>query len=332
LEREGSALGRKIAIVPRASLVVALGSLNLDWRARIARWPRPDESVRVHDVVALSGGKAGNVARMARRMGASAVLLARTGRDAFARFAVEALEREGVDTRFVQRAADAAPGIALVTVGPGGAKTMICAENANMHWDAGDIAAARTLMEGLAPGAVVVAELGVPVEVVREMLSIARGRGARIVLDPAPGERMEEGLYALCDCITPDQHEAEILAGFPLRGVGEARRAAVLFTERGAREALVKLEGGGCIAAGSEGVRRYAPPHIEPQDKTGAGDAFAAALAVALQEDASMDRAVRFAVAASAAAVARYGGQSAYPDRAEVERLAAAVTREAAGG
>jgi ribokinase len=321
----------QVAIVPRASLVVALGSLNLDWRARIAHWPRPDESVRVHDVAALSGGKAGNVARMACRMGAPAMLLARTGRDAFARFAVEALDREGVDTRFVRRAADAAPGIALVTVGPGGAKTMVCAENANMHWEAEDVVATRAVMQKLAAGTVVVAELGVPVDVVREVLTLARGRGACVVLDPAPGERMHEDLYALCDCLTPDQHEAEVLAGFALRGVADARRAALLFTERGAREALVRLEGGGCVAAGGGEARVYMPPRVEPQDKSGAGDAFAGALAVALQEGASMDRAVRIAVAASAAAVARYGGQSAYPDRAEVERLADAVTCAAAG-
>jgi ribokinase len=54
-------------------------------------------------------------------------------------------------------------------------------------------------------------------------------------------------------------------------------------------------------------------------DTTGAGDAFAGALAVALLEGLDTMEATRFAVVASALAVTRYGSQASYPERGEIE-------------
>jgi ribokinase len=53
----------------------------------------------------------------------------------------------------------------------------------------------------------------------------------------------------------------------------------------------------------------------------GAGDAFNGALAVALAEGKDLEEATRFASAAGALAVTKYGAQDSMPTREEVERL-----------
>jgi ribokinase len=58
------------------------------------------------------------------------------------------------------------------------------------------------------------------------------------------------------------------------------------------------------------------------RDTTAAGDTFNAALAVALAEGQTMERALRFANAA-AISVTRMGAQASAPARAEVDRLVA---------
>jgi ribokinase len=62
---------------------------------------------------------------------------------------------------------------------------------------------------------------------------------------------------------------------------------------------------------------------VEAVDATGAGDAFAAALTVALSEGRSPAEAGRFASAAAALATTKFGAQPGLPTRAEVERLLA---------
>jgi ribokinase len=67
-------------------------------------------------------------------------------------------------------------------------------------------------------------------------------------------------------------------------------------------------------------------PKVEAVDKTGAGDAFAGALAVAILQGKAHEEAGRLAVAASAASVTRYGTHASYPDWPQLQRFVASVT------
>jgi ribokinase len=65
------------------------------------------------------------------------------------------------------------------------------------------------------------------------------------------------------------------------------------------------------------------PPSVEAVDATGAGDAFVAAITVALLEGLEPTQALRFACAAGAFAATRPGAQPSAPERHEVEALLA---------
>jgi ribokinase len=71
-------------------------------------------------------------------------------------------------------------------------------------------------------------------------------------------------------------------------------------------------------------------PHIrvEVVDATGAGDAFAAALAVMVAEDRPWPEAARFSSAAAALKTTKLGAQAGLPRREEVEALVARESRE----
>jgi ribokinase len=57
--------------------VLSVGSLNLDLEVRLERLPEPDEeSVTGRDLLVTGGGRAANVAFLARNIGAPSVLLA----------------------------------------------------------------------------------------------------------------------------------------------------------------------------------------------------------------------------------------------------------------
>jgi ribokinase len=62
-------------------------------------------------------------------------------------------------------------------------------------------------------------------------------------------------------------------------------------------------------------------PRVVAVDSTGAGDAFCAALTVALVEGRPIDDSIAWANRAGAAACLRHGSSEALPTRDEVDRL-----------
>ena len=311
--------------------VLSLGSLNVDFRARVDRWPAPRESLPARDIVASAGGRAGNVAAMVRKLGVACTLLGRVGCDRHAAIAVDPLVQSGVDVSHVVRVQHVPTGAGLVIVGPHGDKTMLFADYANADWRADDIAAIESVIPAAGPGSVLVADLDIPVAVAQAVARSCRARGITVVLDPSRPRTMQDALYALCDGITPDAREASALTGMAIASADDALRAASTLCRRGVRRAFVKLADGGCVVTDGSEAMHLVPPRVEPVDKTGAGDAFAGALACAMLEGQSTCDATRMAVAAAAIAVTREGTQSSYPGRPELEAMLVSVRVEPIG-
>ncbi len=72
----------------------------------------------------------------------------------------------------------------------------------------------------------------------------------------------------------------------------------------------------------SDGKRQPVPGfHVEAVDTTGAGDCFNGALAVALARGLKLVEAARYANAAAALAVTRFGAQTSMPTDEEVQEF-----------
>jgi ribokinase len=306
-------------------VVISLGSVNVDFQVRTDHWPKPGETVLGNDFLMISGGKAANIAYLARKLKVAAMLIARVGDDLLADRALEPLQRLGVDLAAVRRVADRATGVSLISVRSDGDKAIILAANANDSWNPDDERAVAEAISASPAGSVLAADLEVPVRIVRRALTEARAKGHVVVLDPSPANRMEPDLYGAADYLTPNNSEAEELTGISIRSVEDGFRAGEKLLMQGARTALVKLGAEGCVLSTSTKRLHIRPSPQRTVDATGAGDAFAGALAVALLERRPPEEAACCAVAAASIAVTRYGSQPSYPDRAEFERAVKAV-------
>ena len=126
------------------------------------------------------------------------------------------------------------------------------------------------------------------------------------VLNAAPASLELSPAVALADVVVVNEVEAADMGGADrLRGLG----AGAVVVTLGARGAMIDNT---IIPA----------PRVRALDTTGAGDAFCAALAVALTEGRDLESAVRCANRAGAAACRKPGTSEAMPTRAEVEALA----------
>ena len=302
-------------------ILLSLGSINVDFQVRVDQPPDIGQTLLASDFVRLSGGKAANVAFLAKRLGLPARLLGRVGDDMLAEQALGPLRDAGVDLAGVSTAHGCATAVSMIAVLPDGKKSIVLANNSNDAWGDEDVRRVIAAIDEAPEGSVLVADYEVPPRVARQAVRAAAERGLLIVIDPSPASRVDHETLTYATAVTPNPVEAEGLTGIKVDGVEAAARAARRLIARGIRSVCVKFADGGCLVARDSEMSVVAPVPVPVVDTTGAGDAFAGALAVALIEGRPLIEAASFATAASHLAVTAFGSQPAYPSRHEIEKL-----------
>ncbi len=300
--------------------ITVLGSYNTDLTTFTPRMPQPGETILGSGFKTGPGGKGSNQAVAAARVGAWVSFVGRIGQDMFGEMALRTWKEAGVDTACVRQSSEQATGVATILVDSHGENMIVVASGANFAVSPADVEAAA---DAIANSKVVLTQLETPLPAVRRLLELGRAQGVLTILNPAPGQPLDRDLLALCDIITPNQTEAEIITGVPSTDAESAARA---LREHGARTVVMTLGGEGVLLYDDQGPRRFAAFKVDRVvDTTGAGDAFNGALAVALAEGRSMPDAIRFASATGAISVTRPGATESMPTRAEVDALLASA-------
>jgi ribokinase len=264
--------------------IVVVGSVNLDLVVRVARLPRPGETVAGGTFARVPGGKGANQAVACARLGAEVTMIGAVGRDPFAEEALVGLREAGVALELVE--SDEPTGVAVIQVDDEGETTIAVASGANATVRVGE----------LPPHDAVLCQLEVPVEAVLEAWEACSGL---FCLNAAPARPI--ALDA--DLTVVNRHELESLV----------RRDGLVALTLGA-EGAVLLDDGDELA-------RAAPPAVEAVDGTAAGDAFTGCMLVSLLEGRAEEEALRRACAAGALAASRFGAQPSLPTAAEVDAI-----------
>ncbi len=286
--------------------VIVVGSINVDLVTYVERLPGPGETVIGGRFSRVHGGKGGNQAVAASRLGARTFMVGVVGRDDLGGAARKELASESVDLTHVRSGRDPT-GVAQILVDAGGENLIAVAGGANEELSEGMV---RQTFEGIdVSDAVVCAVLEVPEEAVLEAATRARERGWPFVLNPAPARPLSDELLRLCSVVTPNEHEVS----------GLGRKSAEDLLEGGA-EAVVVTRG----AKGADLLRADRPPHhqdafpAQPVDTTGAGDAFSGALAWGLASGKDLDAAVELASACAALSTQTPGARAGMPTQQEL--------------
>lgn len=292
------------------SLVVA-GSLNMDWVGRAPRIPGRGETVLGHALQCFHGGKGGNQAVAAARLGAAVRFHGAVGADATGDALIAGLNAEGIDTRGVIRVAQPS-GAALITVADDGENAITVLPGANL-WATGPAAA------DLADAKALLLQLEIPLHTNLDWAQAARRVGVPVILNAAPMAAGLSELLAAVDVLIVNQAELAALPGCGTSSGPEALHAA---SRLGPTTVVVTLGARGC-AAWSEGHHVDLPGRaVQVVDSTGAGDTFVGAFAVAHAQGLALAAAMTQANAAAALSCTRAGARAGMP---HASALAAAV-------
>src|SRR5208283_2635124 len=94
---------------------------------------------------------------------------------------------------------------------------------------------------------------------------------------------------------------------------------------KGPKAVVVTLGERGAFVADDHGTEMVPGRPVQAVDTSGAGDSFAASLAVALGEGRSLREAIRWANQVAAVSVTRAGTQTSFPTRAELDEWRSSV-------
>lgn len=295
--------------------LVVLGSVNADHVLRVPHFPRPGETLCGHSYQVLPGGKGANQAVAAARLGADIGFIARIGDDAIGRQMRDGFARDGINVSAVECDPALPTGIAIIYVSDEGENSIGISAEANgaltpavVEQHAALIADANTLL----------LQLEVPLASVQRAAELARAGGTRVVLNPAPAQPLPPALLALVDLITPNQTEAELLTGISVTDEASAHLAAERFHAMGIQSVMITMGSQGVYV--SEGGQAALVPgfRVTATDTTAAGDTFNGAFLAEQLRGSDTHSAIRFAHAAAAISVTRFGAQSSIPTLDEV--------------
>ncbi len=299
--------------------ITVVGSFAVGLTLRAERFPVAGETLLGTDFDMGPGGKGSNQAVGAARLGAQSHLVATIGNDLFGQIAVDLYAAEGVGTEFLTRTDARNTGVGFITLNASGENHIVLDMGANELLSPADVDRAESL---IAASQVVISVLEIHPETAGRAMFLARRHSVPSLLNPAPAQPLDGSILAHVDILTPNESELRILAGLAPDDPTATVAVAALLRERGAGTLVVNRGARGSLIVHPDGsTTEVAGFPVDVVDTTGAGDAFSAALAVALAEGKELVDAVHFATRAGALACTRLGVIPALASRAELDGL-----------
>lgn len=293
--------------------IVVIGSINRDYTAQVDTLPQKGETIIASNYKLSLGGKGANQAVAAKRLGAEVAFIGAVGDLDGGKDIVKKFEEIDIDISGVLVVNDEVTGNAMITVDKRGANTIVVYPGANGKLSTSWLEKQRELIKR---ADCAVLQLEIPIETVVGAIKIAKEYNKNVILNPAPAKELPEDIYEYIDIITPN--EIELLQ---LTKKEDFREGAKVLIEKGVKEVIVTLGEKGCYYTNGKKEIFAEAVRVKSVDTTAAGDAFNAAIAVALGEKMDMNSALIFANVAGALTTTKVGAQDALPLREEVEKF-----------
>lgn len=291
----------------------------MDFVMKVGTMPEAGQSmIETRGYSYIPGGKGANSAVALARLGADSVFCAKLGADAHAQKLRELYQQNGVDTRFIKTARNAATGLASIIVEDNGNNRIIVYPGANMTMSTGDVEDAFTCL----PDAVF-CHLEIPDEAVIAASKFAKKQGIPMFLDAGPArEGWPLDKLEKLEVLSPNETECLALTGIMPNNTENCLKAAVkLQSQVECKYVVIKLGGRGAyIHDGrfSQLIPTYEGPVV---DTTAAGDAFTASMTLEYLRTKDIVRAVKYAHAVGTLVVGKAGASSSLPTEAQVEEF-----------
>ena len=302
-----------------AKRILVAGGSSIDFMLSTPYIPAPDEILQSSGKYAfIPGGKGANAAVAAKTLGAEVVFCSRVGDDAYGDRLIALFKERGIDTRYIKVDRLEQTGLSVVIMEKNGAKRVIAYNGATKKISDTDLEdafscypdAVLTSME-LRPDAIIAAARCAADEGLPFFLD---GAGAK---NDFPLDKLER-----IEILSPNEVETEILTGIRPDNLENCLRASIALCNKvDIKYVVLKLGNRGCYVYDGKYCDILSPFDVTAVDHTAAGDVFTSALVTEYLRTGDTISSARFANAAGALTVTKFGAVNSVPTLEEINNL-----------
>lgn len=297
--------------------IYIIGSSNTDMVIKSNSIPKPGETIIGGDFYSFQGGKGANQAVAASKLGGKVIFICKVGDDSLGNKSIKEYESHGINTEYICVEKDEHTGVALIMVDKEGENLISVASGANSKLKIKDIA---FIEKKLMPNDLVLIQLEIPLEVVEFIISLCYRLRIKLILNPAPFQKIDDDYLKCIHTITPNMIEAESLTGIKVFDIDSSRVAAHKLIDKGIKNVFITMGNKGVFYITEDREGHILPKKVKAIDSTAAGDTFNGALAAALSFGMKIYDSVEFANSAASISVTKMGAQDSIPYINELEK------------
>jgi ribokinase len=279
------------------------------------RLPAPGETIIGGTFLMNPGGKGANQAVAVARLGGNVSFVANLGNVLFGSQALEHFQEENINTDFVLLDEAEPSGVALINVDAKGENTIVVASGSNGNLTSQKL---ESFFKSLKSNAIVLIQFEIPLTTVEFIIQQCATKSIRVIVNPAPANKIHEMLWKHVFAVTPNESEAELITGIKIDDENSIQAAAKNLLDKGVQHVIITLGKRGAYWCNKDSNGFVSAPKVNAVDTTAAGDCFNGAFAVAIAEGMSIHDAVSLACEAASISVTLMGAQASMPYRSEI--------------
>ena len=292
------------------SKIYVIGSSNTDMVVKSNFLPKPGETVIGDTFLMNPGGKGANQAVSACKLGADVTFITKVGNDMFGKKAVNNFKKIGIKTDFIRIDKNNSSGVAIIMVDKSGENSISVAPGANNSLTIKDV---NFIEEKLKADDYVLIQLEIPKTVVEYLIEICNKLKVKLILNPAPFQKISDYHLSQVNTITPNEIETEYLSGVKVKDKETAKKASEILINKGIKNIIITMGEKGAFYKSSSFEGLIPTKKVSVIDSTAAGDTFNGALVAGLSMKMDMLTSIDFANNAATYSVTKLGAQSSAP-------------------
>ena len=292
------------------SKIYVIGSSNTDMVVKSNFLPKPGETVIGDTFLMNPGGKGANQAVSACKLGADVTFITKVGNDMFGKKALNNFKKIGIKTDYIRIDKNNSSGVAIIMVDKSGENSISVAPGANNSLTIKDV---NFIEEKLNADDYVLIQLEIPKTVVEYLIEICNKLKVKLILNPAPFQKISDYHLSQVNTITPNEIETEYLSGIKVKDKETAKKASEILINKGIKNIIITMGEKGAFYKSSSFEGLIPTKKVSVIDSTAAGDTFNGALVAGLSMKMDMLTSIDFANNAATYSVTKLGAQSSAP-------------------
>jgi len=295
--------------------VTVVGSYIVALVMDTERIPVEGETVMGENYHTTHGGKGSNMAVCASRLGADTTFMGKIGKDDFGKKFLKLLRDEKVNNEGVLYSHHLSTGVGFIIFSFRGTNSIVIDIAANGEFQPTDIEAHKFILES---SDVIISPLEIPLDTALAAAKIAKARGIKTILNPAPAMNLRNKDLSDVFVLTPNETEGRVCLDLEPDDTISNDEVVKALLDLGAENIILTLGADGVLWASQNSLRSFPALKVKVVDSVGAGDAFNAGLAVGLSENKPLEEAIAIGITTASLSTQKRETIESYPFRREV--------------